>query len=277
MIFNIKMYDPEKLYAVVKSVGYESVLRHSHEFIEMVYVESGTAVQKINFETIELKAGDLFVIADDSEHNMRPTCEENDFRVVNIIWCKEFIDFDYSVFSPVTPVNIAAYPEMTEWIYKALSVYEERGKYADGLVRGCVYFLLSNLAMIREGAFGGKRERNRNADYVAQAVKYISDHFDGKISLADVAGSVGLSNGYLQKLFKKERQTSVIEYLLRYRVEQGCKLLLETDKTVAEISDGIGFSDIKNFHYTFKRVTGMTPNEYRRTHKMKLTEKEKYD
>ena len=67
--------------------GYESVLRHSHEFVEMVFVESGSAVQKVNSETVELRRGDMFVIADDSEHSMRPTCEENDFKVVNIIWC----------------------------------------------------------------------------------------------------------------------------------------------------------------------------------------------
>ena len=71
MIFNIKMYEPKKSYAVVKSTGYESVLRHSHEFVEMVFVESGSAVQKVNSETVELRRGDMFVIADDSEHSMR--------------------------------------------------------------------------------------------------------------------------------------------------------------------------------------------------------------
>ena len=59
MIFNIKMYEPKKSYAVVKSTGYESVLRHSHEFVEMVFVESGSAVQKVNSETVELRRGDM--------------------------------------------------------------------------------------------------------------------------------------------------------------------------------------------------------------------------
>ena len=56
MIFNLKMYEPKKSYAIVKSVGYESVLTHSHDFIEIVYVENGTAVQKLNYETINLKS-----------------------------------------------------------------------------------------------------------------------------------------------------------------------------------------------------------------------------
>lgn len=114
-----------------------------------------------------------------------------------------------------------------------------------------------------------KSMRNLSADYVELAVKFISDNFYKKVSLADVAEYVGLSSGYLQKLFNRERQTSVIEYLLRYRVEQSCKLLIESDKTISEISDVIGFSDIKNFHYAFKRITGITPNEYRRAHKIR--------
>ena len=272
MIFNIKMYEPKKSYAVVKSTGYESVLRHSHEFVEMVYVESGSAVQKVNAETVELKAGDMFVIADDSEHSMRPTCEENDFKVVNIIWCKDFIEFDYSAFSPLTPVNISSRQDMISLVYQALSAYEGNEKYCDGIMRGCIYFLLSGLGRMIDGASGLKNTRNHCADYVELAVRYISDNFYKKITLADVAGYVGLSSGYLQKLFNRERQTSVIEYLLRYRVEQSCKLLIESDKTVSEISDLIGFSDIKNFHYAFKRVTGMTPNEYRRTHKIRSAE-----
>ena len=213
MIFNIKMYEPKKSYAVVKSTGYESVLRHSHEFVEMVFVESGSAVQKVNSETVELRRGDMFVIADDSEHSMRPTCEENDFKVVNIIWCKDFIELDYSAFSPLKPVDISSRQEMVSLVYKALDAYEGNEKYCDGIMRGCIYFLLSGLGQMSDGET--KSMRNHSADYVELAVKFISDNFYKKISLADVAEYVGLSSGYLQKLFNRERQTSVIDYPIK--------------------------------------------------------------
>lgn len=116
MIFNIKMFEPEKSYAVVKSEGYESVLRHSHEFVEIVYVESGTAVQTLNYETINLKKGDLFVVFDDSQHSIRPTCDEKDFRLINIIFQKEFIDFDWSVLTPITPFNTLHNREFADFI-----------------------------------------------------------------------------------------------------------------------------------------------------------------
>jgi len=267
MIFNLKMYEPEKDYAIVKSVGYESVLTHSHEFVELVYVESGTAVQKLNYETINLKKGDVFIIADNSEHSIRPTCEENDFRLINIIFNKKFIDFDYSVFWPITPFNTLHNHEFTDIINIALKKQEEHSRFADEAIKGCIYLLLSNLAEAYATFGKNKAKQNRNRSYVMLAVKFISENFYKKIGLKEIADHVGLSSGYLQKIFHKERQTSIIEYLLRYRVEQSCKQLIETDKTVAEISYDIGFSDTKNFHYAFKKVLGMTPNEYRLAHK----------
>lgn len=267
MIFNLKMYEPEKKYAVVESVGYESVLRHSHEFVELVYVESGTAVQKLNYETIDIRQGDVFVIADDSEHSIRPTCGENEFRLINIIFLKDFVDFDYSVFRPIAPFNTLQQPEIWETVCRAKREYEERKAFCDEAVKGCVYFLLTQLARLYEAGAGSKPSRSRNSAYVMMAVKFISENYSSRLKLDDIAGYVGLTSGYLQKIFRKERKTSVIEYLLRYRIEQGCRYLVETSMTIVDISDAIGFSDIKNFHYAFKKVLGMTPNEYRRIHR----------
>lgn len=269
MIFNLNMFESEKKYAVVSSKGYESVLIHRHEFVELTYIESGTAVQKIGFETVNLKKGDLFVISDDSEHSIRPTCEENDFRVINIIFLRDFVDFDYSVFNPIIPFNVLHLKEITDLIAMAGAEYENRGAFSDEAVKGCIYIILSRLAKLYVNG-AAKVSSNRNVAYVMSAVKFIKDNFNKKICLEDVASHVGLTSGYLQKIFNKERKTSVIEYLLRYRVEQSCKLLIETDKTIAQVSEAIGFSDIKNFHYAFKRVFGMTPNEYRMTHRNKL-------
>lgn len=71
-------------------------------------------------------------------------------------------------------------------------------------MRGCIYFLLSGLGQMSDGET--KSMRNHSADYVELTVKFISDNFYKKISLADVAEYVGLSSGYLQKLFNRERQ-----------------------------------------------------------------------
>ncbi len=268
MIFNLKMFEAERDYAVVRSVGYESILRHSHEFVELVYVESGTAVQKINEESIYLQEGDMFVIAEPNiEHYIRPTCDEDKFRLINVIFRPDFIAFDYSAIPSVTPVCVRGNPFMVKMVEMAMQEFENRRICVDEMIKGVLYFLLGNLARMHTNGFENRSHRNAKTQYVMQAARYISENSSAKITLADIANHVGLSSGYLQKLFKKERNTSVIEYLLRYRVEQSCKLLIETEKTISDISESIGFSDIKNFYYAFKKVIGMTPNEYRQTHR----------
>lgn len=268
MIFNLKMFEAERDYAVVRSVGYESILCHSHEFVELVYVESGTAVQKVNGVSTHLREGDIFIIADRGvEHYIRPTCEEKKFRLINIIFHHDFVDFDYSVFRPTECVNVVDNPTVKRMVEMTLYEYEEQGLLIDEWMKGTLYLLLVNLARMYTNGLASKKQKNTKSLYVMQAVKYISENFSKRLMLDDIAEYVGLSPGYLQKIFKKERDTSVIEYLLRYRVEQSCKLLIETEKTISDISDSIGFSDIKNFYYEFKKVIGMTPNKYRQTYR----------
>jgi AraC-like DNA-binding protein len=56
---------------------------------------------------------------------------------------------------------------------------------------------------------------------------------------------------------------SPFRFLLRYRVEKGCKLLLSTSMTVTEISAEVGLCTSSYFYETFKRIKGNTPSEFR--------------
>ncbi len=266
MQFNMKMFDPDNIFAVNRSVGYESVLAHSHSFVELVYVESGAGTQKIGSDTMKLKKGDLFVIADDKQHFIRPSCEENEFSLINVIFEKEFADVDYSVFLPCFPSNFSEDSQTVQYVRKCYEEYETRRENFEWRIRGYVYLILAALAEATSQT-KMKSWKNHRGDYVHDATAFIHENFSRKLTLDDVASSVGLTSGYLQRLFRQERNTSVMEYLLRYRVEQACKILMETEETVYEISRKIGFSDVKNFHYYFKKVFGVTPNEFRKNHK----------
>lgn len=96
MIFDIKMYNTDRNIIVVRSEGYESILRHSHSFIEIVFVESGRALHNVGESCVEIKKGDVFVIATGEEHNIRPVCKESDFKIVNVVCSHElFADIEF--------------------------------------------------------------------------------------------------------------------------------------------------------------------------------------
>lgn len=266
MIFNMKMFNSEYPFATNRSVGYESVLAHSHSFVEVVYIESGNGVQKLNNKAMKLKSGDVFIIANDAEHSIIPMCAEEKFRIVNVIFEKSVVDFDYSQLDPELVIKTSPDDELVCLIYKVLAEYENKQGKFDLRIKGLIHLILADFLECASEKNRVKKKKYKE-DYVNEATKFIHEHYNEKIKLDTIATNVGVTSGYLQKIFREERNTSLIEYLLRYRVEQACKMIVETDYSIQEICLRIGFSDVKNFHYRFRQIFGVTPNEYRKAHK----------
>ncbi len=267
MLFNMKMFEAELPLAANRSVGYESVLKHSHSFVELVYVENGEGTQKLgNGQKMPLKKGDVFIIGDDTQHSIRPTCEESQFRIINILFEKDVIDVDYERLVPVQPKNFPSGHPIIRYINQCVDEYEMRSDELLIRMKGLIYLILAEyLSFDAEHKY--ERKRKLSADYVREATKFIHENYDKKLTLNMIAERVGVTSGYLQRLFRENCKTSVIEYLLRHRVENACKMLVETDIPIQEISNTIGFSDVKNFYYRFKRIFGVTPSQYRANHK----------
>ena len=274
MTFNMRMYDSESRIVVVHSRGYESILKHSHEFIEIIYVESGAGLQVTDDNQIEIHEGDILLMTGEESHSIRPLCEEKDFTLLNVIFERDVVDMDLSMFKCDKSVSLKDHPEIVSLIYSLDSEYRERKEYFEYVSVGYLYQLLGNLARKFDDRVISTKNFTivNNSEYVRKAVEFIQDNYAEKIRLDDVASHVALSSGYLQKIFHKERNTSVIEYLLRYRIEQACKLLIESDCSVMQISNTVGFSDVKNFYVAFKKVVNMTPNRYREYHRAEKKE-----
>ena len=267
MIFDMKMFSIDRNIIVVKSEGYESILRHSHNFIEITYVVSGRALHNIGDKTVEVKAGDVFVIATGEEHNIRPVCKESDFKIINIVCSRDlFKDKDFPLPNRVfnnPELNYGAQIALIEKEYDAQASSEQiLYLYVCNLIN-C--FRIEQLSKNRRTEKGMLANRTIN-DYISTAILYIQENYMKKILLKDIARAVGLYPAYLQKIFRENRSTSVIEYLIRYRMEKSCSYLLETDLTVEEISLMVGVADLKNFYTIFKKYFNCTPGQYRENH-----------
>lgn len=103
--------------------------------------------------------------------------------------------------------------------------------------------------------------------YVEQAIDYIQRNFRSNIKINDLASYIGIDRSYLSGIFKKVTDLSPQEYLLRYRVEQSENLLKTTDYKVGDIAEQVGYYDQLAFSKMFKRLTGLSPTEYREKNK----------
>lgn len=96
-----------------------------------------------------------------------------------------------------------------------------------------------------------------------QAVSYIQQNYDKKISLRDVAENVNLSKYYLCNIFKKETGDNVSHYINVLRIEKAKMLLHNKDRKIKEIFEEVGYSNQQYFSKVFKKLTGMTVLEYK--------------
>lgn len=99
---------------------------------------------------------------------------------------------------------------------------------------------------------------------IRAAKQYIQQNFNRPITLEEVSGVVGFSTAYFSVLFKKESGQNFLEYLSEVRMSRAKELLKETNMSISGICEEVGYNDLKHFTQSFKKLTGLKPNEFRK-------------
>ena len=101
---------------------------------------------------------------------------------------------------------------------------------------------------------------------IYNCIQYINNHINTNITITDVAAHIHRSRTFTIEHFKKELGFNIGEYITHAKIQEAKSLLRYTDKTLSEISSYLCFSSQSYFQNVFKRITGMTPTEYRKQH-----------
>ena len=99
--------------------------------------------------------------------------------------------------------------------------------------------------------------------------KFVEKNYKGKCSLYELANETTYNYVYLSKLFSKNTGINYTEYVCRYRVNESCYLLMNTNNTMLDIAYECGFECLRSFNRSFKSVMGVSPSEYRKQRIMK--------
>lgn len=99
---------------------------------------------------------------------------------------------------------------------------------------------------------------------VRQAKDYIHQHAHEPISISQLAGYLNVSREYLSRTFRSVEHVSLSDYIRSRRIHTAQKLLRYSNRSIHEISRELGFSSQSHFAESFKKVTGHTPQSYRR-------------
>ena len=93
----------------------------------------------------------------------------------------------------------------------------------------------------------------------------MEDNFSKDMNLEELAKKAGMSKFHFCRTFKKYLDLSPIQFLTRLRMDRAKTLLGCTHRSISDVAESVGFSDLSNFIKNFKKTVGTTPTGYRKT------------
>lgn len=125
-------------------------------------------------------------------------------------------------------------------------------------------YLLALLNGMVEALMEKRNSKTKADDFIARVMSYISLHYgNSELSLNLLSEEFGISPNYLSKTFKQSTGINFVDYVIAVRMQAAQRLLLEDDRTVNQIAEQVGYTNVTSFMRSFKKFSGMTPSEYR--------------
>ncbi len=110
------------------------------------------------------------------------------------------------------------------------------------------------------------RHQTRFPMHVSEIMDYVYNHLHEKITLDDISENLHMNKTYLCKLFLQETGFTIGDYILHSKIDAAQNMLRYSDYSSSAIANYLGFSTHSHFIASFKKVTHLTPMEYRRTY-----------
>ncbi|MBI3717711.1 MAG: helix-turn-helix transcriptional regulator [Sphingobacteriales bacterium] len=121
------------------------------------------------------------------------------------------------------------------------------------------------IAFINNEAFVPASDKSHK-DRITDVLNYVKQNFKEDITLNGISKIANLTPQSFCRMFKSRLKKHFVEYLNEVRIANACKLLLETDYSIAEIAYDCGYKTVSNFNKQFKKINGVTPKDYKAVH-----------
>lgn len=105
-------------------------------------------------------------------------------------------------------------------------------------------------------------------DYIEQSIKYMQEYYSSNITIKEICNVIFISPCHFQRIFKKSMKQTPYNYLMKIRIDNAKKKLIESNDNIKEIGRLCGFLNISHFSAVFKRIEGISPSEYKRNNSL---------
>ncbi|MDR1060694.1 MAG: AraC family transcriptional regulator [Clostridiales bacterium] len=237
-------------------------IMHSHQCIELFYVVSGYGEFRVEELRLPVSANDAVVINPNVEHTEIGLPQLPLEYIVLGVEGGELLlsDNEDSRYCAFNCGQIGK--DVLFYLRAMLDEMRLCGEYHQSVTHNLLEVLF--LILIRhKSASLVLRPTPKQQRECIHVKRYIDDHFKEKITLEQLAKLVHLNKFHLAHIFRKEYGVSPISYLNVKRIEESRFLLSDTNHSVSQIANVLGFSSPNYFSQCFAKMAGMSPTKYR--------------
>lgn len=248
---------------------------HFHNILEIGFCRAGTGDMIFREDVCPYQAGDITIIPRKYPHttNSTPgTLSHWEYLFINEdafiekvfagqshrLHRQQIID---AINRDVLFFPQTKYPELAKYILDLMECLRKKDVFYQEKSEGLLAALLPSIAHIHlsDAENTEEEQTGRTPTVVMQAMDYISNHYGEEVTVEDLAKHCNISDSHLRRLFTTHMKMGVLEYINFVRIHEACRMLKQTDMSIADISCSCGFTTVSTFNRNFKRVTGETP------------------
>ena len=281
LLEQIKLNPEESFYIGIFQDHIDQSTWHYHQEFELSFITEGSGKRIVGDSVEEFHPGDLIFIGPRIPHvwfSEQPKLNQHSGRTLESV---------YMLFgNDILPTELTSLPEF-DYIRKAIALSERGARitgdtlnevsrimlqlpYMSRIKRLMFFYEIMDLIgrsesftyLASEQYVKTKFESNNSR--VHRIHEYLMKNYQQEIDLEDVAEIVHMAPASVCRFFKASTGLTIFEYLNKIKIDYSCKLLLNTDLNIVDISYDCGFNNLSHFNKQFKKFIRKTPTEFRK-------------
>lgn len=263
-------------YEFDKNFRYEG---ERHNFWEILYVDSGVVEIEADSKPYKLKQGEIIFHKPNEFHTVKADGKNTaNVFVISFVCSSEAMNFFKDKVTNVPEKlkkYIAAIIDEYEHTFKSMSVHDKQLELKDVVRFGGQQMIKTLLEQFLILIIRNEKDNNKLSIYaprenlenhlVSQMIEIIEDNVYNKITVEYICSLLNYSRTYLSKLFKLSMNCTILDYIITRKIRESKMLIRRDEYNFSQISDLLAFDNPHYFSQVFKRITNMTPGEYKKS------------
>lgn len=242
-----------------------SPVPHTHQDLEIVYVNHGSCVAYANQHKEILREGDLFIAYPNQVHYYENAIWGEGSYVLLIFNSSILYEMENQIVDHEPIQNSVHVGTNTPLAQTLQSIAQIKGSYSDVKARYSIGLMMMELLpMLKLSPVVPEEDST-----VIMILEYCRKHYQEPLSLETLSEKFHLSRGYISQIFNRKIHMSFTHFVNALRVHAAIKLLKNSDMKIVDITEEVGYTSLRSFNRAFMEIANTTPTEYRKLYRKK--------